>query len=132
MSAPPVSRIADKPQGTTTTPASLDIATNVAQTWTQAAGTIQPEPWTWVPGTTAKSALKISIPSRTNVTAILPVASTTKSRTPKVSQPYPLVIDASPLDLNMFRKGSDRKQPPCESPSQADPEVLDLSLQHQK
>ena len=38
-----------------------------------------------------------------------------KSRTPKVSQPYPLVIDASPLDLNKFRKGSDRKQPPCES-----------------
>ena len=50
--------------------------------------------------------------------------------TPKVSQPYPPVEDASPLDLSRFRKESDRK-PTCESPSQADPEVLDLSLQHQ-
>ena len=50
--------------------------------------------------------------------------------TPKVSQPYPPVEDASPLDLSRFRKGSDRKLP-CESPSQADPEVLDLRLQHQ-
>ena len=129
-SAPPVSRIADKPQGTTMTPASPAIATNVPQTRTQAAGTIQPEPWTWVPGTTAKSALQDSLPSRTTVTATLPVASTTKLMTPKVSQPYPPVEDASPLDLSRFRKGSDRK-PPCESPSQADPEVLDLSLQHQ-
>ena len=59
-SAPPVSRIADKPQGTTMTPASPAIATNVPQTRTQAAGTIQPKPsWTWVPGTTAKSALQV-------------------------------------------------------------------------
>ena len=112
------------------TQASPAIATNVPQTQTQAAGTIQPEPWTWVPGTTAKSALQVSLPSRTTVTATLPVASTTKPMTPKVSQPYPPVEDASPLDLSRFRKGSDRK-PQCESPSQADPEVLDLSLQHQ-
>ena len=83
-----------------------------------------------MPGTTAKSALQVSLPSRTTVTATLPVASTTKLMTPKVSQPYPPVEDASPLDLSRFRKGSDRK-PTCESPSQADPEVLDLSLQHQ-
>ena len=129
-SAPLVSRIADKPQGATMTQESPAIATNVPQTQTQAAGTIQPEPWTWVPGTTAKSALQVSLPSRTTVTATLPVASTTKPMTPKVSQPYPPVEDASPLDLSRFRKGSDKK-PPCESPSQADPEVLDLSLQHQ-
>ena len=129
-SAPLVPRIADKPQGTTMTPASPAIATNVPKTQTQAAGTIQPEPWTWVPGTTAKSALQVSLPSRTTVTATLPVASSTKPMTPKVSQPHPSVGDASPLDLSRFRKGSDRK-PPCESPSQTDPEVLDLSLQHQ-
>ena len=129
-SAPLVPRITDKPQGTTMTPASPAIATNVPQTRTQAAGTIQPEPWTWVPGTTAKSALQVSLPLRTTVTATLPVASTTKPMTPKVSQPNQPVEDASPLDLSRFRKGSDRK-PTCESPSQADPEVLDLSLQHQ-
>ena len=112
------------------TPASPAIVTNVPQTQTQAAGTIQPEPWTWVPGTTAKAAPQVSLPSRTTVTVTLPVASTTKPITPKVSQPYPPVEDASPLDLSRFRKGSDRK-PTCESPGQADPEVLDLSLQHQ-
>ena len=68
-SAPLVSRIADKPQGATMTQASPAIATNVPQTQTQAAGTIQPEPWTWVPGTTAKSALQVSLPLRTTVTA---------------------------------------------------------------
>ena len=128
-SAPPVSRIADQPQRTSMTPASPAIVTNVPQTQTQAAGTIQPEPWTWVPGTTAKAAPQVSLPSRTTVTETLPVASTTKPMTPKVSQPNQSVEDASPLDLSRFRKGSDRK-PTCESPSQADPEVLDLSLQH--
>ena len=111
---------------TPASPASPAIVTNVPQTQTQAAGTIQPEPWTWVPGTTAKSTLQVSLPSRTTVTATLPVASTTKPMTQKVSQPHPPVEDASPLDLSR----SDRK-PPCESPSQADSEVLDLSLQHQ-
>ena len=49
---------------------------------------------------------------------------------PNVCQPYPLADDASPLDLSKLRKGSERKQPPCETSSQHDPEVLDLSIQH--
>ena len=138
-SAPPVFRIANQPQGTTTGPASLGITTNGSQTRPQAAGTIQLEPWIWVPGTTAKSALQFSSPSgikplgrttRVTATAILPVVTTTDARMPKACQPYPPAENASPLDLSKLRKGLDKKQLPCETQSQNDPEVLDLSMQH--
>ena len=67
---------------------------------------------------------------RATATAILPVVSTINAMMPKVCLPYPPAEDASPLDLSKLRKGSDKKKIRCETPSQRDSEVFDLSMQH--